>query len=70
MSTRRYRIVVAGELDDDWCASLGDVTVECDEGRTTLLTRPIDQAALNGLLERLRMLGMELITLHTTDTLG
>ena len=56
----RYEIRIAGQLDRAAAAALAgfDVTA-C--GTVTVISGELDQAGLNGLLERIRFLGLELV---------
>lgn len=56
----RYEIRIAGQLDETTMATFdaADVTVR---GAVTVITGDFDQAALHGLLERIRSLGLELV---------
>jgi hypothetical protein len=56
----RYAVRVAGLLDEPVPALLDGVEVR-DEGETQVLTAELDQAGLHGLLERIRVLGLDLI---------
>lgn len=58
-----YRIRVKGHLDDRWSEALGGMTLtrECD-GSTLLSGPAMDQAALHGLIERIRDLGLPLLS--------
>ncbi|HWD43408.1 MAG TPA: hypothetical protein VHM23_06805 [Actinomycetota bacterium] len=58
----RYRIRIRGHLDPVWSAWLDGLSVvQADDGTTELAGRPVDQAALFGLLARLRDLGATLL---------
>ena len=62
---QRYELRVQGHLDDRW-ADLGEgliLTRERD-GTTTLRGAPMDQAALHGLLTRIRDLGLPLVSIR------
>jgi len=59
----RYRILVHGQVDPSWAAMFGDVQLAWDGGNTVLTSRLVDQAALYGLLARLRDLGLPLMSL-------
>jgi hypothetical protein len=60
-----YRIRVRGHLDPEWSGWLPGLTTRHDPDGTTTLTGPIvDQAALYGLLGRLRDLGAALLTVE------
>jgi hypothetical protein len=57
-----YRIRVKGELDPTWAEWFNDFKLEYNDANETLLTGPVDdQAALYGVLIKLRNLGLELI---------
>ena len=57
-----YRIRIRGHLDPVWSAWFDGLTVvQVDDGTTELTGRPVDQAALFGLLARLRDLGATLL---------
>jgi hypothetical protein len=50
-----YEIRIKGHLNDRWADWFGDVTITLEDNGNTLLTCPaIDQAALHGLLKRVR----------------
>jgi hypothetical protein len=64
-----YLIRVKGHLDrrrSDWFEGM---TITLEEGGETLLTGPVeDQAALHGLLKRVRDLGMPLVSVIRVKT--
>jgi hypothetical protein len=65
-----YRIHIDGHLDPVWSAWIDGLTITQVEDGTTTLTGPlVDQAALYGLLSRLRDLGATLLSVErlTTD---
>ena len=63
-----YRIRLDGHLDDHWSARLGDLTLTREgDGTTTLSGLVSDQAALHGLLMKVRDLGIPLISLAVID---
>jgi hypothetical protein len=63
--TGLYEIRLKGYLDDRWTGRFGDVTITLEENGNTLLTCPaIDQAALHGLLKKVRDLGMSLLSVN------
>jgi hypothetical protein len=58
-----YEIRLKGHLDDRWAAWFGDLTLTREDNGETLLTGPVvDQAALHGLLRKVRDLGLPLIS--------
>jgi hypothetical protein len=58
-----YQIRVKGHLGPRWRDWFGDVTITLEDNGETLLTGPVvDQAALHGLLRKVRDLGMPLIS--------
>jgi hypothetical protein len=58
----RYRIRIRGHVDPAWTTWFDSLTVTRAEDGTTELTGPmVDQAALFGLLARLRDLGATLL---------
>ena len=64
-----FQIRIRGHLGDDWTDWFGGMTITADENGDTLLTGPVpDQAALFGLLRRVRDLGMQLISINRVDT--
>lgn len=61
---RSYEIRLKGHLDSQWTDWLEGLTITLEEDGTTLLTGPvIDQAALHGLLKKIRDLGLTLISI-------
>ena len=58
-----YEIRVKGHLDDRWSDRLGGLAVQRQEDGTTLLVGPVvDQAALHGVIIRIRDLGLPLLS--------
>ena len=58
-----YKIRIKGQLDSEWTDWFEGLTITLDENGDTLLSGPvIDQAALHGLLKKVRDLGMPLIS--------
>jgi hypothetical protein len=58
----RYEIRIKGHLDTLRAAWFEGLTVTLEEGGNTLLAGRVDQAALHGLLKKVRDLGMLLIS--------
>jgi hypothetical protein len=58
-----YEIRLAGHLDSRWAARFDGLALRLEPDGTTVLSGPIvDQAALHGLLQRVRDLGIPLIS--------
>jgi hypothetical protein len=63
-----YQIKIKGQLDRKWVDWFGDVTIALEEDGDTLLTCPVvDQAALHGLLKKVRDLGTPLLSVHRVE---
>jgi hypothetical protein len=61
--TLQYDIRVEGHLDPRWTAWLGALTLTNESDGTTVIQGPVvDQAALHGVLQKLRDMGMPLIS--------
>jgi hypothetical protein len=59
-----YEIRIAGHLGPRWSAWFDGLTVAADDDGTTVLRGPVvDQAALHGLLQKLRDVGVPLLSL-------
>ncbi|MCW2135473.1 hypothetical protein [Arthrobacter sp. VKM Ac-2550] len=64
----RYELRIWGHLDDRWADWFEGVTVTHEsEGTTILSGLVIDQAALHGLLDKVRDLGVTLISVQAID---
>jgi hypothetical protein len=64
-----YQIRIKGFLDRQWTDWFGGMTVSPTEDGDTLLTGPVeDQAALHGLLKKVRDLGMSLVSVGPTGS--
>lgn len=60
--TERYRIELQSKIDSDWSVWLGDSELShTDAGHTILIGDVADQAALHGLLARIRDLGLPIL---------
>lgn len=58
-----YQIKIKGHLGPQWTDWFGGLTITLEDNGDTVLTGPVaDQAALHGLLKRVRDLGMPLIS--------
>jgi len=64
-----YQIRVQGHLDQRWSAWFDNLTIQHDpDGGTTLAGPVADQAALYGLIEKARDLGLTLLAVLQLDT--
>lgn len=72
----RYEIRLIGGLDAHWTAWFDGMAVSHESDGTTVISGPIaDQAALHGVLQRVRDLGLPLVSVARTaldqpDTTG
>ena len=61
----RYEIRIKGHLDNRWRDWFEGLTITLESNGETLISGPVaDQAALHGLLRKVRDLGMMLITVN------
>jgi len=59
----RYEIRLKGHLDSRWATWFDGLTLTaCSDGTTTVSGAVVDQSALHGLLQRVRDLGLPLIS--------
>jgi hypothetical protein len=60
-----YEIRLKGHLDARWASQFEGLTITLEDDGDTLLTGPVpDQAALHGLLKRVRDLGLPLTSVN------
>ncbi len=65
----RYEIRLTGHLHERWTAWFDGLTVSHRRDGTTVISGPIpDQAALHGLLQRVRDLGLSLVSVMRVGT--
>jgi hypothetical protein len=62
----RYTIVVRGELGPRFGSAFGAMKVCASGGRTYIVGDVVDQSQLHGILDRIRNLGIELISVQPT----
>jgi hypothetical protein len=64
----RYEIRLTGHLDARWTAWFDGLTVRRESDGTTVISGQIaDQAALHGLLQRVRDLGLPLVSVRRVE---
>jgi hypothetical protein len=67
--TGPFEIRFGGHLDERWTAWFDGMTVSRETDGTTAITGDVaDQAALHGLLQRVRDLGLPLISVRRIDS--
>jgi hypothetical protein len=65
---QRVEIRVKGQIDQHWSDWFDDLTVTHTDQNETVLTGPIvDQAALHGLLAKLRDLGLPIVSVNLSE---
>ena len=65
---RIFQIRLKGQLDARWTDWFGGMTVALTEEGHTLLTGPVaDQAALHGILKKVRDLGLPLLAVQCVE---
>jgi len=64
-----YQIRLKGHLGRQWTEWFGGLTIALEDNGDTLLTGPVgDQAALHGLLRKVRDLGMPLLSVNSVES--
>lgn len=65
MTRTVYQLRIKGHLPAIWAEEFGDMALQCEPDGSTALTGELpDQAALHGLLLRIRDLGLTLISIN------
>jgi hypothetical protein len=64
----RYEIRVEGVLDEHWSAWFDGMQITSEPAGVTVIAGPVtDQAALHGLLAKIRDLGLQLISVRRDE---
>ena len=63
----QYQIKVKGNLGKKWSDWFDGMSIECGNGFTTITGNVADQAALHGLIVRIRDLGLILISIQRIE---
>ena len=68
-----FRVRIQGELGESWLEYFGaqSLSVEVNEGgfsSTTLVSEPVDQAALVGMINHLNGLGLPVVSVRCVQT--
>ena len=67
-TVQRYEIRLKGYLDARWGDQFEGLTITLEEDGNTLLSGPVaDQAALHGLLKKVRDLGLPLLSVNSVE---
>ena len=65
----RYEIRIEGQLAPRWSAWFDGLSITAEADGTTAITGPVvDQAALHGLLQKLRDVGLPLVSVTALPT--
>ncbi len=65
-----YEIRVAGHLSENWAARFEGLSMRHEPEGETALSGKLDQAALHGVLMKIRNLGLNLISVNRVKTPG
>jgi hypothetical protein len=64
----RYEIRLKGHLDTRWASWFDGLTLDtCSDGTTTIHGIVVDQSALHGLLQKVRDIGLPLISVTRVE---
>ena len=66
MGSQVYELRVRGPVPDELVRDIGATDVGEEPALTILRTQPTDQAGLQGVLERLRSLGLDLLEVRSS----
>ena len=64
-----YQIRIKGHLGRQWADRFEELSITLEDNGSTLLTGPVvDQAALHGILRKIRDLGIALLSVNSVDS--
>jgi len=63
-----YEIRVAGHLSKNWAARFEGLSMRHEPEGETVLSGSLDQAALHGVMVKIRNLGLNLISINRVET--
>ena len=63
----RYRVVIRGRLGEHLASGFPQLELDSRTGQSSLTGSFADQAQLHGLLDRLRDLGIQLVSVNPVD---
>ncbi len=67
--TMIYEIRIQGHLGHQWAERFEELSMTLEDDGTTLLTGPVvDQAALHGILRKIRDLGIALLSVNSAGS--
>ncbi len=70
-NTAYYEIRLKGQLNTRWADWFDDMTITLDNNGDTILSGPVvDQAALHGLLKKVRDVGLTLLSVNSVKQEG
>ena len=68
LNAKVYEIRLKGHLDARWVKWFDGLTITLEEDGNTLLSGPVaDQAALHGLLKKVRDVGLPLLSVNSVE---
>ena len=68
IGTAQYEIRLKGRLDERWAAWFDGLSLRHEPDGTTVIHGPVaDQAALHGLLQKVRDAGLPLVSVHSVE---
>jgi len=68
IGTAQYEIRLKGRLDERWAAWFDGLSLRHEPDGTTVIHGPVaDQAALHGLLQKVRDAGLPLVSVHRVE---